>query len=181
MNTSKNLEILFTSSFESLTPITIRSNRIWFSLLQLSGESSRHQRVVPVRRLLHLRSATLCSGVVVGGEVRHMVSRILYPGSRGQHAPSFTMTELSPGVVGLVGDAWRSSAFEHRQMGRDSLRWSTSAFLQAAIWYTGRVSCCQGPSFSPVLVTGFLAVNPTAGGPKLSLICALVWILLVTG
>ncbi|KAG5400759.1 hypothetical protein IGI04_015366 [Brassica rapa subsp. trilocularis] len=107
--------------------------------------------------------------------------RILYPGSRGQHAPSFTMTELSPGVVGLVGDAWRSSAFEHRQMGRDSLRWSTSAFLQAAIWYTGRVSCCQGPSFSPVLVTGFLAVNPTAGGPKLSLICALVWILLVTG
>ncbi|WZY82514.1 hypothetical protein YC2023_028898 [Brassica napus] len=108
-----------------------------------------------------------------------MVSRILYPSSRGQHAPSFTMTELSPGVVGLVGDAWRSSAFEHRQMGRDSLRWSTSAFLQAAIWYTGRVSCCQGPSFSPVLVTGFLAVNPTAGGPKLSLICALFLLYLV--
>ncbi|KAL0878312.1 hypothetical protein Bca101_028018 [Brassica carinata] len=51
-------------------------------------------------------------GMVVGGEVQQVVSRILFPGSRGQHAPSFTITELHLeywGWLDMRGEARLSS------------------------------------------------------------------------
>ncbi|KAL0696743.1 hypothetical protein Bca4012_063923 [Brassica carinata] len=51
---------------------------------------------------------------VSGGELRRVVNRGLFLGSRGQRASSFTMTEWSTGVVGLVGNVWRSSESQHQ-------------------------------------------------------------------